>query len=231
MDARIKASTRLIGTSGQTGYVPQKGMLDGTAFTADWLARMALEGRMYTVNIGTGTAPIVGGGAYVNTAPDVDMSVPSGVLVVPVAINISVETWGTILLAEIIAVYGKGGVIAPTGATTQTPVNHRLDLGNDSGVTVVSDGTGATYMTPAASIVEFWRESQQLVVSKTTTSNLSATQSGGDPAVFKWSALQTGVWPIMYATDGITRLNIFVAAQAPTYFGTLTFVKPPITAE
>lgn len=222
-------SSRLIGAAGQPAYRDIATMLDGTQFSADWLARMALEGRMYTVNIGSGTAPIAGGGAYVNTAPDVDMSVPSGMLVIPVAINISVETWGTILLAEIIAAYGKGGVIAPTSATAQTPVNHRLDLGNDSGVTVVSDGTGATYMTPAASVVEFWRESQPLVVTKVTTSNLFATQSGGDQAVFKWSALTTGVWPIMYATDGITRLNIFVAAQAPTYFGTLTFVKPLIT--
>ena len=227
-DQRLKPSVKLIGASGQTGYVPQKGMLDGTAFTADWLARMALEGRMYTANAGLGTAPFTGGGAYVNTAPDVDMSVPSGALVIPVRIEVVFETWGTGLLAEVVAVYGKGGVIAPTSATAVTPVNHRLDIGNDSGVTIVSDGTGATYMTPAASIIEFWRPTSKFAITKTAG---SATVSADDPSRFEWSALATGVWPIMYATDGITRLNIFASAQAPTLFISITFVKPSIVAE
>ena len=227
MDTRVKPSSRLIGASGQTNYVPWKGMLDGTAFTASWLARMALEGRMYTANAGTGTAPFTGGGAYVATAPDLDMSVPSGVLIVPVAATIVFETSGTSLLCEVVGVYGKGGIIAPTSATSVTPVNHRLDIGNDSGVTIVSDGTGATYMTPAASIVEFWRDGEQMSITKTSA---SATVSSTDRTTFKWSALETGVWPVMYATDGITRLNIFASSQAPTLFISLTFVKPPITA-
>ena len=229
-DIRGKVAGRLPGTS-NSPYIPIAASRNGNMFTADWLARMALEGRMYTCNAGTGTAPFTGGGAYVATAPDVDMSVPSGMLIIPVFISVTFETFGTILLHEIVAAYGKGGVIAPTSATAVTPVNHRLDLGNDSGVTVVSDGTGATYMTPAASVVEFWREGTELRVNKTVTANLQATQSGTDPNTFKWSALQTGVWPIMYATDGITRLNIFGSSQGPTMFVTITFVKPPLTTE
>mgnify|MGYP001614529696 CR=1 FL=1 len=199
-DTKVKPSSGLVGASAITGYVPLKGMIDGTAFTADWLARMALEGRMYTANAGTGTAPFTGGGAYVNTAPDIDMSVPSGVMIVPVYAKVVFETSGNSLLAEIVGVYGKGGVIAPTSATSVTPVNHRLDLGNDSGVTIVSDGTGATYMTPAASIVEFWRDGEQMAITKTSA---SATVASTDKTRFEWSALATGVWPIMYATDDV----------------------------
>ena len=227
MDNRIKPSNRLPGGSSAPSYLAQRGLLDGTAFNADWLARMALEGRMYTANAGTGTAPFTGGGAYVNTAPDLDMSVPSGMLIIPVVIEVVFETWGTALLAEVVAAYGKGGVIAPTSATAVTPVNHRLDLGNDSGVTVVSDGTGATYMTPAASIIEFWRPTSKFAITKTAG---SATVSADDPSRFVWSALSSGVWPIMYATDGITRLNVFASSQAPTLFIRVCFVKPSLVA-
>src|SRR3990167_8932860 len=99
-------------------------MLDGTPFTADWLARQALEGRMFTINAGTGTAPITSAGAYVNTTPDVDISNPAGQMCIPIAVNIGVEAYGTTLLFESVCAVGVGGVITPTSAETLTPVNH-----------------------------------------------------------------------------------------------------------
>jgi len=51
-DTRVKPSARLPGTP-DTNFVAQSSLVDGSAFTADWLARMALEGRMYTGNAGT----------------------------------------------------------------------------------------------------------------------------------------------------------------------------------
>ena len=228
MDSRIKPSSRLLGANAQTGYIPMKGMLDGTAFNADWLARMALEGRMYTANAGTGTAPVTFASTYTNSAPDLDMSVPAGVLIVPVSISINMEAFGTNALFEAVAAYGKGGVIAPTSATAVTPVNHRLDMGNDSSVTIVSDGTGATYMTPPASVIEFARWGMDKTIT-TTTAVEGTTGRYLDP--LRWSALETGVWPLMYATDGITRLNVFASSQGGTGFITLTFVRPPLTTD
>lgn len=225
-DIRVKTSSKVVG-SGGSDLVYARSMLDGSVFTADWLARMALEGRMYTGNAGTGTAPITMAGAYVNTTPDLDMSVPANMLVVVTNIDINVEAYGTTLLFEAIAAYGKGGVIAPTSATAVTPVNHRLDIGNDSGVTIVSDGTGATYMTPASSIVEFARFGQDKVVTIATAVDTSPRETVG----LHWSALESGKWPIMYATDGIVRMNVFVSGQATTGFISVTFVKPPVTTE
>lgn len=222
-DNRVKPSISLAGASGQTGFVAAKGMLDGTAFSADWLARMALEGRMYTVHAGVGTAPVTFASAYTNTAPDLDISVPSGVMVIPVALTVQFEAYGTILLAEIVAAIGKGGVITPTAAEAVTIVNHRLDQPNNSGVTAVSTGTGATYMT--SNIVEFYRDGHQGVV---TVTAVATGNQASNATKFKWSALETGNWPIMYATDSITRLNIFASAQAGTGFITCTFVVPPL---
>ena len=225
-DVRLKTSAKLIGTNGQSTPIPFKGALDGSMFTADWLLRQALEGRMYTLHAGTGTAPITGAGVYVNTTPDVDMSVPVNTCIVITKVVVNYETVGTSGIQECVAVIGKGGVITPTSFDAVTIVNHRLDLTNDSGVTAGSTGTGATYMT--SNVLEFFRNSPPMGITKTSQ---SATVSSIDPYRFEWSALATGDWPIMYATDGITRLNVFMGGQAPTGFITVTFVKPALTTD
>jgi hypothetical protein len=224
-DNRVKASSRLIGAG--TTYIPQRGLIDGTAFTADWLARMAFEGRMFTVHAGTGTAPITSAGAYVNTTPDLDMSVPSGVMCIPIALTVQFETFGTILLTEVIAAIGKGGVITPTATEATVITNHRLDYtGAPSGITAVSTGTGATYMT--ANVLEFFRDGHQGDV---TVSALATGNQASNLAKFRWSALEQGNWPIMYATDGITRCNVHMSSQAGTGFIALTCVVPPLNGD
>ena len=202
-----------------------RGLRDGTVSFADFLAVMALQGRCYMANAGSGTAPFSGGGAYVNTAPDVDMSVPAGYIVIPYDITVKFEAYGTDLLSEIVGVVGVGGVIAPTSATAVTPRNLRLDAPNTSGSTIVSDGTGATYMT--SNVVEFMRDGHRFAITKSAS---SATASAMDQEVYHWSATTTGVYPIMYNTAGITRLNVFASSQAPTLFINIAYVELPPSA-
>ena len=206
-DIRVKPSTKVVGGASLTNYVPIKGYLDGTIFTQEWLARMALEGRM-------------------NTTPDLDLSVPAGVMCVPIYLTVQFETYGTILLTEVVAAVGKGGVIAPTGATAVVGKNHRLDLGDTSGLTCVSDGTGATYM--SSNVVEFFRDGHQGDV---TVSAVATGDQASNLPKFKWNAVTDGNWPIMYATDGITRLNVHACSQAGTGFITLTVVVPPLPVD
>ena len=222
-DMRLTPATRVLGAGSATSPVPIKGLKDGSIFTADWLLRMALEGRMYTVHAGTGTAPVTGAGVYVNTTPDLDMSVPAGSVVIPIKLVVNYETVGTSGIQECTAAVGVGGVITPTATEAVTITNHRLDLGNDSGVTAVSTGTGATYMT--SNVYEFFRNSPPMGITKTSE---SATVTSIDPYRFVWSALESGDWPIMYNSGSITRLNVFMGGQAPTGFITLTFVKPEL---
>ena len=220
---RLKPSSRLVGASSLTDYIDAKGMLDGSMFTADWLARMALEGRMYTINAGTGTAPITSAGAYVNTTPDVDISNPAGQMCIPIAVNIGIEAYGTTALFESVCAVGVGGVLTPTSAETLTPVNHRLDLPNASGLTAVSTGTGATYMT--SNVLEFGRHVHNKMVTIATADDDSSI----GPASYNWSALESGQWPIMYSTSSITRMNVFISCQGTTGFVSVTVVIPPLT--
>lgn len=221
---QYKIDSNLVGANGQEGVVSQKALLDGTPFTAEWLAKMALDGNMYTINAGTGTAPITSAGAYVNTTPDLDVSCPAGVMCIPVFLNIAVEAYGTTALFEAVAAIGVGGVLTPTAFESITPVNNRLDLTGGSGLTAGSTGTGATYMT--TNVIEFAR----FVHNKMVTIATADDDSSIGPAQYTWSALQTGCWPIMYSPSSITRLNVFMSCQATTGFITLVVVVPPLAA-
>ena len=220
-DLRIKALMSTAALVAKGNWVDQTGLADGTPYTAQWLQKLSQDGRMYVANAGTGTAPITGAGAYVNTTPDLDMSVPQGVWVVPIFIAIQFETFGTSLLNEVVAAIGWGGVIAPTSATAVTPVSTNPAFSPGSRATIVSDGTGATYM--SSNVYEFWRSGAQFSISKTSA---SATVSSQDQARFEWSALATGIWPNMYNPAGISRLNIFPCSPAPTMFITVVYVEP-----
>ena len=222
-DLRIKTGATTVGRATEDGaWIAARGLRDGSISFADFLTVMALEGRCFMANAGTGTAPFTGGGAYVNTAPDIDMSVPAGTLVIPYHVAVKFEAYGTDLLAEVVGAVGTGGVIAPTSATAVTPRNLRLDAPNTSGATIVSDGTGATYMT--GNVYEFMRDGHRFAVTKTAS---SATASAFDQELYTWSAVQTGVYPIMYSASAISRLNIFASSQAPTLFINIAYVELP----
>lgn len=222
-DLRVKTGASSVDRATEDrAWLAARGLRDGTISVADFLAVMALEGRCFMANAGSGTAPFSGGGAYVNTAPDVDMSVPAGTLVIPYDITVKFEAYGTDLLTETVAAVGVGGVIAPTSATAVTPKNLRLDAPYTSGCTIVSDGTGATYMT--SNVVEFMRDGHRFAVTKSAS---SATASAMDQELYHWSALQTGVYPIMYNASSITRLNVFASSQAPTLFINVAYVELP----
>ncbi len=226
-DARFKTGKNTLAPFGGGNALAFPRMtLDGGQFYAQWLQKMASEGRMFTYHSGTGTAPNTFAGAYVNTTPDLDLSVPAGVLAIPVFLTVQFEAFGTILLTEVVAAAGVGGVIAPTSATAVAGKNHRLDLGDTSGLTCVSDGTGATYMT--SNIVEFFRDGHQGDV---TVSAMATGDQASNLAKFRWSALESGNWVYMYSPSSITRLNVFAASQAGTGFISLTMVVPPLVTE
>jgi hypothetical protein len=220
-DMRITPFDGLLGSS-NSSPVNFEGLADGTAFTESWLLKQALKGRVITVNAGTGTAPITSAGAYANTTPDVDIKVPAGVLAIPVSVQIGIEAYGTTLLFEAVAAIGSGGVFTPTSADAVTVKNMRTDIATSTlGVTAVSTGTGATYMDDA---IEFMRHQHNKMVTIATADDDSSI----GPSQYSWSALQSGVWPIMYNPGNFTRMNVFMSGQATTGFVIVTLVVPEL---
>lgn len=203
-------------------WLAARALRDGSISIASFLAVMAIEGRCFEVSAGTGTAPATGAGAYVNTTPDVDISVPAGTVVIPYAVDVKFEAYGTDLLCEVVGAVGTGGVITPTSFDAITPRNLRLDAPYTSGCTAGSTGTGATYMT--GNVVEFMRDGHRFAITKSAS---SATVAAFDQELYQWRATESGVWPIMYHPSSISRLNIFASSQAPTFFINVFYVELP----
>ena len=158
-DLRIKSGTSSVdrGVSDAT-MVDVRGTRDGAMFTAPWLTALALEGRCFGINTGTGTAPDALGTTYDATKPDAYITVPSGTTVIPVLIEVTfedVDTSGT----NIIDCMAVLSAVADT-ATTSTAVviyNMRTDApiaSNCSAVAVVT-GNGTTPL--SGNFIEFWR--------------------------------------------------------------------------
>ncbi len=180
-----------------------------------------MEGRGFVVNNGTVTTPITfGAGTIATTAPDFDLSVPAGVLVIPVSFQIYFEAYGTNAQMECMAAAGGGGVIGASAVLA--PVSTRIDAPIGSQCSARGPNTGTTYMTKNAQ--EFWRDGQQFAITKTAG---SATVSAEDPYKFKWNYTDDMLPPILYDPANITRINIFAKSQAGTGFMIFKYVELP----
>ncbi len=65
-------------------------MRDGSYIAADWLVALAMEGRIFTANFGQGTTYITGKLSYIPAQPDVNLDVPVGVTVIPLAAHLAI---------------------------------------------------------------------------------------------------------------------------------------------
>lgn len=225
MDLRVKTGLRAPDRKTADGvFAYARGLRDGSLSVADFILTASLEGRIRIVNNGTVTTPITfGAGTIATTAPDFDLIVPSGVLAIPVSIQLYMEAFGSNAQFECMAAAGGGGTAGASNPLT--PVSTRVDdsIGN-GGITAVGPNTGTTYMTK--NVNEFWRDGQQFAITKTTA---SATASVSDPNKFTWKYSDDMAPPILYDTAGTTRLNIFAKSQAGTGFMIVKYAFLPGT--
>ncbi len=63
---------------------------DGSYIAADWLVAMALEGRIFQVNFGQGTTYVTAKTALTAAQPDLNLDVPQGVVVIPLAFHLTI---------------------------------------------------------------------------------------------------------------------------------------------
>ena len=194
---------------------------DGAVFTSDWLTGLAMEGRVYVAQGGSATTPITfGAGSIDVTEPDLDISVPAGTLVIPLSIQVVFETFGTTLLLEGMASIGRGG--AQGTGTAVTPTSLRVDAPSTSGVTVLAAGE-ADATNHTANATEFWRFGKNKTVDIATADDDSTDVQ----TRFEWSAVKTGIWPILYSASAASRLTVFAGAQAGTGFITVVYAELP----
>lgn len=204
-------------------FIPIQGTRDGAMFTADWLQAKAQEGRMFVANSSkVSTVTTFGAGSISSDEIDLMIQVPADTTIIPVEIRVKMEAYGNTAIFETMASIGTGGSISSTTTeyTAITPTSLRTDAPHTSACTITAahDSGTPTYMT--ANISEFWRDG--LMQAWTQTSASAGTTYV--PQVFKWNALEEGVFPVCV---GASQLAVFAASQAGTGFITVVYVEIP----
>ena len=172
-----------------------------------WLIQAALEGKVYTAQVGSVTTPIAfTSGVAANATPELALRNPvgSGLLFVPIKMEVYWEaSAGTI--QECYAYVAQNDIGAGT-STAVTPINmNTLFASSNSGLTVARSYSASA--TTAVNPVEFWRGG--------FPTDIDATTAGGGTK-FDWSLLQDGNVPIIGA-NGSLALVLGTATTATGY--------------
>lgn len=132
---------------------------DGALVGMPWKQALVLEGRCYTVTVGTFSSPVTGGGAGTildQDQPELIASIPSGYVMLPLRARVDCQV--PLLAAdseesEILLAVDRtvAAVISATNGTVETPLNMRTDNTGGSGITVVSAVTVNITVEPALS--------------------------------------------------------------------------------
>lgn len=193
-------------------WMALRGTRDGSAFTADWLMALALEGRMFVVNLGTATTPIdLAKTAYDADQPQLVVDVPVNTTIVPVYLEIYLEdSAGT--NTEAVWSVSTGAIGAGT-STALTPASSKVDgdISTTCSVYSVYTGNGTA---PVAGF-EFARFGYP---------HADATT---DPAKkFMWSLYQSSIVPVIVGTGALV-LHADGTTTAPAGFVTAAWVEFP----
>ncbi len=126
---------------------------DGALYTADYILNKAMEGRLFTVQLGVQSTPVTFRVALDADQPEMVVDVPSGVTIIPVSIDVVLEDAGG-TDNEVVALANP----ALCGAATSTAgviLNNRLNSGLASACRY--SYTYAGDCTAPANFVEFFR--------------------------------------------------------------------------
>ena len=214
-DTKIRAK-QLLPRRVQDGKpIEWRGTRDGTAFTADWLTALALEGRCFAVEHGTGTDPVALTGAYVAATPDLYVRVADATVVLPLYMRFSFEdSIAASAIPDFIAVASGATTTAGSG-TTLTIVNMRTDAPKTTSCTAWGTITGGATTPATGNYYEFWRPIGGALIDSVTAA------AGGYNYSWAWNVRKASAPPVIvgdgslmfYGCDGTNAIETFVGAQ------------------
>ncbi len=191
---------------------------DGTVGIADLIALWSFEGRVFTVNEGTGTtASTFQAGTLDLTEQDMHVVVPAGVVIIPLEIDVHFDLMGSVQIIECCAQYGTGSV-AGTG-TARTPKSSNANTGLTSACTVTGAcATGTAFTTVVG---EIWHDGIPLGITIATVGQIRV------PHKFTYRAVSSGCLQVVGPSQ---QLAIFADAQAGFGFITFKYVELPVAS-
>ncbi len=220
-ELEILAQQQNVARKSDGQWLPPRGTRDGAMFTADWLTALTLEGRVFGMNgasggIGYGSSPITFEGVYAATSVDIGLDVPDGTVVIPISIEVNLQTTGGSLF-EVFALASRT-LQATSGATAGTIVPFRTDAPVATNCTgYITDGDVTATDPNTTGSYEFWR---------------SGYPSDPDVALnpnprYSWSAINDGVGPVIV---GPGSLALYVSGTSGVGFATVIWAELPESA-
>lgn len=136
-DIRLIASTTPTRRTADGQYLDVRGARDGSMVIMDWKQALALEGRLYLVQLGTEDAPIASTTSIDDQLVWAVVDVPSGTTVLPVFAQVAIGTWTTSALLNFMIEIDNAQTRYASGGTAFTPLAlGRTDAPDSSNCTV-----------------------------------------------------------------------------------------------
>mgnify|MGYP001580350991 CR=1 FL=1 len=218
--SRVVQSTYLSIPDGQAAL--ERYNRRGELITSEFVFQAALDGRLYCASAGALTTPVTfGATATIDvTKPVIWGSVPSGTTIIPVALVLYYEAFGTSAQCEFEAKIGTGGA-RTSGGTLVTATNMRSDAPNTSQVTWYQGDNTPVFVGSTTNVSRFWRDGEQFAITKTAG---SATASASDPHRFVWKLMDSYAAPVAV---GASQIAVHQGSQAGTGFCDVYYVELP----
>ena len=181
------------------------GLKDGSIVSADWIQANLMLGKVYMAYMGSASTPDTLDASFANTDADLAIDVPDGTSIIPLAIKLQVEDYGSKALFETMANISK----TAHGATTTAfvPINVRTRAAGGSNCTVCYDATVTSGYTTGSFELYHYVLHEVLDV-------LSADDDAAAQVIrrdWNWSYAQDGFAPVI---DGVGSLTIWAVSQA-----------------
>jgi hypothetical protein len=183
------------------------GLKDGASVSADWVQGLVLRGKVFHAFVGSATTPATLDASYANTDPDISLDVPDGTAILPLAIRVVVEAYGTTALFESFTLCTKTLAAASAG-TAFTPINMATRQGSGSACKVFTAPT-VTNGAGHADAFELGRETY----AKAVTIGTADDDSSIYPSHFLWTYKEMGFAPVLH---GDASMQTWVVGQATT---------------
>lgn len=193
---------------------------DLALFTADWYLKQALRGKIFQVaggatDQGFSDPGTFGAGALDTDEFDLLLTVPLGTTIIPLEWILTLETFGTTSLLEILLAWGIDAVVG-ANAVTLVPVNQNLGSNRVSAITnnvVMLGDNGGTALTKEG---EIFRGGLQLV------EDIAANDNAAWPSQFGWKAEGPSD---LHIIEGPRLIAGWVSSQAGTGFQKFTYLE------
>jgi hypothetical protein len=212
VEARQQNVTRAVDGT----LVGMRGTRDGSPYSVDLYRALALEGRTFQTQLGSGSDPSAAMDAYDANRPELMVDVPDGTTIIPLFIQIHLQTHGASAHTAIaLASRTPGALTANKTDTTIVPV--RTDNpGIASRCTAYGTLTGDSADPNTTGAIEFWRSGHPV-----------DWDVAGEPIpTMIWSA-QRHVPPVIVGSGS---LSIYASGTAPTGFIVVSWAELPESA-